>query len=230
MSVHCPTNLQMRLAFSTTCSERSSLSTPLNSLSMPVSLSVLPEPKLASDSTPSNAALLDIDEILEQIMLACDPYTAIAMTQTCSYIDQRFNNEVFWKAYSLPMRSRNLLPGQNVDHIKEDTYLEYIIARARPLSWSACNLTPTLIDLDIPVFLHKRWTVRHDCFFHTESQKLYMSDEPDKNGKFSQGGQLASCNRAAQPPLLRFNTASSPATLYQAHLLLHQQWPTSCHG
>lgn len=97
-------------------------------------LSVSAELKVPSHSVTFKISLLDFDEIVEHIMLACDPYTAIAMTQTCRYMDKRFNNEIFWKAYSLPMRRRYLLPGQNIDSIKEDTYLEYIIARARPLS------------------------------------------------------------------------------------------------
>jgi hypothetical protein len=86
-----------------------------------------------SDNLPFNISL-DFDEIIEQIMLACDPYTAIAMTQTCRYMNGRFNNEVFWKEYSLPMRCRHLLPGQKLEDIKEDSYLEYVTARARPLS------------------------------------------------------------------------------------------------
>lgn len=79
--------------------------------------------------------LLDLpDEVVETLMLACDPYTALAMTQTCRYLDDRFNNELFWKTYSQPMRCRYLLPGQDPDEIKEETYLEYVIARAKPLS------------------------------------------------------------------------------------------------
>lgn len=74
------------------------------------------------------------DEVLETIMLACDPYSAIAMTQTCRYLDGRFNNEVFWKRYSAPMRCRHLLPGENPEAIKEDSYLEYVTARAKPMS------------------------------------------------------------------------------------------------
>lgn len=89
---------------------------------------------IASSTLTKAIQVLSVDEILETIMLACDPYTAIAMTQTCRYMDQRFNNELFWKAYSLPMRSRWLLPGQDADAIKEDTFLEYVTARAKPCS------------------------------------------------------------------------------------------------
>ena len=91
---------------------------------------VLPE-----SSNKLTVKLLEFpDEIVETLMLACDPYTVIAMTQACRYLDDRFNNELFWKKYSEPMRCRHLLPGQDPDYIKEDTYLAYIIARAKPLS------------------------------------------------------------------------------------------------
>lgn len=86
----------------------------------------------------NSASVVDLlgfpDEVIECIMLACDPYAVIAMTQTCRYLDDRFNNETFWKSYSEPMRRRHLLPGQDMEAIKEDTYLEYITARAKALS------------------------------------------------------------------------------------------------
>lgn len=104
---------------------------------MDTSAAVLPVVSLSGTPTtrPFTVKLLDWpDEVVETIMLACDPYSAIAMTQSCRYLDERFNNEVFWKRYSEPMRYRHLLPGEVPGAIKEDTYLEYVTARAKPLS------------------------------------------------------------------------------------------------
>jgi hypothetical protein len=79
--------------------------------------------------------LLDMpDEVVECIMLQCDPYAAMAMIQTCKYLDTRFNNEGFWKIYSEPLRRRHSSLGQDIDYIKEDSYLEYVTARALSLS------------------------------------------------------------------------------------------------
>lgn len=67
-------------------------------------------------------------------MLACPPYSAIAMIRTCKYLNNRFNNEIFWKQYSAPIRSRHCLPGEDQDRIKENTFFDYVSSRALPLS------------------------------------------------------------------------------------------------
>ena len=70
------------------------------------------------------------DEVLEGILMACDPYSAIALSRTCRSLNARMN-EQFWRDYSEPMRRRNRLPGDHIDTIYERSYLEYVTARAK---------------------------------------------------------------------------------------------------
>lgn len=79
----------------------------------------------------STQSLLHLpDEILENIMMHCDCYAAIALSRTCRYMTARMN-EAFWKQYSEPMRRRFAFTDESVDIIHERTFLEYVLARAK---------------------------------------------------------------------------------------------------